>query len=189
MPEEIEVETGELQEAIDELHEEREERLAEAKRNEWTRYIGLSTAIFAVFAAIGAMQSGALVNEAMIQQIKASDKWNEYQAARTKVHLYTLQVDELVEKSAASPRLARYAAKIEEENAKAKELKPKAEELEKESEHLMHRHHRFVTSVTAIQVSIALGAVAALTRTKPIWLLGAAVGLVGVVTFVIGLAG
>lgn len=189
MPEEIEVETGELQEAIDELHEEREERLAEAKQNAWTRYIGLSTAIFAVFAAIGAMQSGALVNEAMIQQIKASDKWNEYQAARTKVHLYTLQVDDLAERGSSSPRLAKYRAKIEEENEKAKELKPKAEELEKEAEHLMHRHHKFATSVTGIQVSIALGAVAALTRTKPIWLVGGAIGIIGVVMFLIGLSG
>jgi len=80
MPEEIEVETKDLQEAIEELHEEREE----LKHAGWTKYIGLSTAILAVFAAIGALQSGSLVNEALIDQVKASDSWNEYQAAKQK---------------------------------------------------------------------------------------------------------
>ena len=185
MPEEPEVEVSDLQEAIDELHEEREELKEEAKRSEWTRMIGLSTAIFAVFAAVGAMQSGAFVNEAMINQIKSSDKWNEYQAARTKSHLYGIQVEEIGD---TKPALAdKFREVVKKEDEKAKELMPEAKELAKEAEHLMHRHHNFAISVAAIQVSIALSAVAALTRTKPIWIAGIALGLVGVVLFLFGL--
>src|SRR6266700_7733266 len=103
MPEEPEVETQELQETLVELHEERKEREAAEKRIAWTRYIALTTAFLAVFAAIGAMQSGALVNEAMIEQIKAADKWNEYQASRLKDHTYTIAANGLADSGAPLP--------------------------------------------------------------------------------------
>src|SRR5689334_23355115 len=100
MAEEQEIETRELQETIEELREEREERESEAKKAAWTRYIAMTTAILAVFAAVGALQSGALVNEAMIKQIKASDTWNEYQAARQKDHIYTIEANRLLDSGA-----------------------------------------------------------------------------------------
>lgn len=103
MPEEIEVETKELQDTIEELREERAERKSEAKRESWMQYVAITTALLAVFAAIGAMRSGALVNEAMVLQLKASDKWNEYQAARQKDHLYTLQANQLLDAGARPP--------------------------------------------------------------------------------------
>ncbi len=100
MPEEVEVETKELQETIQELHEERKEREEEEKKSAWTRYIALTTAILAVFAAIGALLSGGLVNEAMMDQLKASDTWNEYQAARQKDYLLTLEANALIDRGA-----------------------------------------------------------------------------------------
>src|SRR5262249_5414232 len=100
MPEEVEIETKELQETIDELQEERKERAEEQRRSAWTGYIALTTAFLAVFAAIGALQSGGLVNEAMLDQLRASDKWNEYQAARQKEHLYTVGANLLLDAGA-----------------------------------------------------------------------------------------
>ena len=49
--------------------------------------------MLAVFAAVGALQSGNLVNEAMLHQIQASDTWAEYQASRSKDHLYTVMLN------------------------------------------------------------------------------------------------
>jgi len=100
--EHIEVETKDLQEAIDELDDERRERKEEEVKNGWIRYIGLSTAFLAVFAAIGALQSGNLVNEAMLHQIQASDTWAEYQASRGKDHLYTVMLNSLVDANASN---------------------------------------------------------------------------------------
>src|SRR5258706_377242 len=100
MPEEVEIETRELQETIDELQEERKERAEEQRKSAWTGYIALTTAFLAVFAAIGALQSGGLVNEAMLDQLRASDKWNEYQAARQKEHLYTVGANSLLDSGA-----------------------------------------------------------------------------------------
>lgn len=101
MPEEVEIETRELQETIEELHEERKERAEEARKTSWVRYIALSTAVLAVFAAVGALLSGALVNEAMMDQLRASDTWAEYQASRLKNHLYTLETNRLLDSGAA----------------------------------------------------------------------------------------
>jgi hypothetical protein len=228
MPEEVEVETHELQETIDELHEERREREESERRNAWTRYIALTTALLAVFAAIGAMQSGALVNEAMIQQIKAADKWNEYQAARLKDHTYAIAANNLVDSGALPPaahesdageqpkphgkkapkpaegaakpekkglvlkklgadeRLADYAKQIGRQQEKETDLSTEAKKLEGEAAELMHHHHRFAMAVAFIQVAIALSAVAALARMKPVWAGSIVIGLLGVTYFLMG---
>jgi hypothetical protein len=202
MPEEQEIETSDLQEAIEELHHERSEREAEEHRNAWTKYVGLATAIFAVFAALGSLQSASLVNEAMIQQIKASDKWNEYQADRSKIHLFDVQAagyldqgvtaapapkGELIDrKLSQSERLGYYLDQVKRETGKTADISKDAKELEKDSANLMVKHHRFAYAVTGIQVAIALGAVSALTKMKWIWLLSIVFGLAGIVMFIQG---
>ena len=47
----------------------------------------------------------------------------------------------------------------------------------------MHHHHFFAQSVALLQVSIALGAVAALTRKRPVWMGSAVLGLIGLGMF------
>jgi uncharacterized protein DUF4337 len=103
MSEEAEIETKELQETIEELQEERREREQEQRQTAWTRYVALTTAILAVFAAIGALQSGSMINESMMDQLRASDTWNQYQASRLKDHLYTLYAFELLDHGAKVP--------------------------------------------------------------------------------------
>ncbi|MCA1583064.1 MAG: DUF4337 domain-containing protein [Acidobacteria bacterium] len=56
-----------------------------------------------------------------------------------------------------------------------------------EADHLLHHHHGFANAVALFQVSIALGAVAALTRNRPVWfaslLLGTGAAVLFAVTF------
>jgi fatty acid desaturase len=103
------------------------------------------------------------------------------------MHLYGIQIDTLGAQGNAPSLSDKYKATIEKETKKTEELKPRAQEYEKESEHLMHRHHQFSQAVTGIQVAIALGAVAALTHVKMIWVFGLAIGLGGLAMFVMGL--
>ncbi len=203
MPEEQEIGTSELQEAIDELHHDRQEREQEEARTKWTKYVGLATAIFAVFAALGALESGSLVNEAMIARLQASDKWSEYQADKDKVHgdergAYPLldsgaKVQKLpkgvknVSPMTPSQRLAFYLGDIDRETEKTAELSKEAKKLEGESEALLDKHHQFAFSVTGIQVAIALGAVAAMTKMKWVWFVSLIFGLAGIVLFAKGL--
>src|ERR687891_2904427 len=57
---------------------------AEHSGETWISWVALSTAILAVLAAIAGLLSGQHVNEAMMNQIEASDQWNYYQAKSIK---------------------------------------------------------------------------------------------------------
>jgi uncharacterized protein (DUF58 family) len=214
MSEHIEVETKDLQEAIQELDEERRERQEEQAKQGWIRYIGLSTAILAVFAAVGALQSGSLVNEAMLHQIQASDTWAEYQASRGKDHLYTIMLNGIADSNASNaavidelkkPRMkgasktviafaaktpaqraAEYRDKIFDEMANEDDRSAEAKRLEEDSAQEIRKHHKFEYSVALIQVAIAVGAVSALTRVKPVWYLSLLAGAIGIALFVMG---
>jgi hypothetical protein len=176
----MEIDTDKLQDQIAEEHE----RAGEA----WIRYVGLSAALFAVIAAISALRSGDLINEALIHQIQASDTWNEYQASRQKEHLYTVAANGIADSgSRNSARLSEYHSQIAKEAAKETPLSTKARGLEEDSAAEVTQHHAFEYAVALLQVGIALGAVAALARSKPAWFVSLASGLVGIVFFVRGL--
>jgi hypothetical protein len=183
MPDHIEVEAHRLQEQMAEASEE----LASERRAIWLRYVGLSAALFAVVAAIAALRSGALINEATIDQIKASDTWTEYQASREKDHIYTIALNELTDSGRKNvARMNAYRGQIAKEAAKETPLAAKARKLEEESAGEVRRHHAFEYAVALLQVAIALGAVAALARFRPAWYVSLAAGLIGFATFVWG---
>lgn len=205
MPEEIEIETKELQEKLDELHEERrelaQERAAEVKASAWTRWISLSTALIAVIAAVAALQSGSLVNEALIQkneallnQAKASDTWAEYQAKgiksngaqQTAAILAATAFTALGAAAKWNGAAARYKSEQAVLKVEAQKLEAQRDEKGREAEHLMRRHHAFAYCVTFTQVAIALWAIAALTRRKDVWAFSLLVGLLGIVYFATG---
>ena len=150
----------------------------------WIRLVGLSAAIFAVVAAVSALRSGSLINEATIAQIKASDTWAEYQASREKEHLYTIALNDLIDRGAPNKaRTGAYRSQIDKEVAKEGPLAEKARKLEEESATEVHRHYAFEYAVALLQVGIALGAVAALARFKPAWYVSLTAGAIGVAVF------
>lgn len=184
MPEGPEVETEKLHEAI---HEE-----LEKEGGGFLRAIALTTALLAACAAIAALRAGATVNEALVLkteatrlQAEASDQWAYYQAKGVKT-----AVQEAIRASwqaagkeppeAAAEKAKRYAEEQEKIAEKAKELEKERDAKSKEADHLLHAHHRFANAVALLQVAIALGAVAALTRMRPVWWSSLAVGLTGV---------
>ena len=76
------------------------------------------------------------------------------------------------------------------------EIQKKAQELEKErdaksteADHLLHRHHGFANAVAVFQVSIALGAVAALTKNRPVWIGSMLLGAFGLALFLTTILG
>ncbi len=201
MPEEVEIETKDMQETIEELREERAERALEERQSQWTRWISLTTALLAVVAAVAALQSGSLVNEALdagnravLRQAQASDAWAYYQAKGVKSNGAQQTADLL---RAVAPARPAQAAKWGEEAARykteQKELQTEAGKLEherddklKEADALMHHHHIFAYCVTFTQVAIALSAIAALTKRKPVWYLSLLAGVGGVIYFING---
>lgn len=163
----------------------------EAKR--MTNQIALFTAIIATVGALfgymgGATQAnaGLYKNNAAIKKTEASNQWNYFQSKSTKQSLAELARD-----LAPQDKQATYQAKVDRYEKEKNEIKVVADGLEAEarewdqkSDEQMHQHHRWAQATTALQVSIALAAVALLTRRK--WLeyamfvaggLGCAVGV------------
>ena len=187
MPEESELDLDKLHEAI---HEE-----VEHEGGWMLKAIALTTALFAAFAAVAALQAGGTVNEALLLkteatrlQAEASDQWAAYQAKGIKSAIQ--QASESVWIAAGKtppPSFAierqRYMREQHDlsEVAHAKEHDRDSKELE--AGQLPHRHHRFANSVALFQVAIALGAVAALTRMRLVWYGSIALGITGIGLF------
>jgi len=183
MPEEIEVDTEKLREAIDEEIEKKSASLL--------RLIALTTAFFAALAAIGSLLAGGAVNEALAlkteatqKQAQASDQWAYYQAKGIKAAILTSQKELLAAGGkSVPPDLAaasqRYVDEEKSAGAQAHELEKARDEKDGEANELIHRHHFYAYAVAMLQVAIALGAVAALTRKRPAWWGSAGLGLLG----------
>lgn len=141
--------------------------------------IGLSTALLSCLAAVCAMKAGYQANMALINRVKASDQWALYQSKSTKEHLEELAAtmeDSLHPESGR--RSWRDASRLHKEKAEVKEL---AEHYEKQSADSLEIHERFAQSVAAAQIAIAMGGIAALTKSRTVWLLGLSIGLIGIV--------
>jgi hypothetical protein len=184
MPEGPEVETERLHEAI---HEE-----LEKEGGAFLKRIALTTAILAALAAIASLYAGATVNEALVLkteatrlQAEASDQWAYYQAKGIKAAVAEASSTAwLAIGKPAPPEYAQNQKRYKDEQKaieeKAKEKEKERDEKSAEADHLLHRHHLFADTVALLQVSIALGAVAALTRSRLAWIASMAVGLGGI---------
>jgi hypothetical protein len=183
MPEEIEIDTDKLHEAI---HEE-----VEKEGGALLRTVALTTALFAALAAVGSLEAGGTVNEALALkteatrlQAEASDQWSYYQAKGIKASVAETQkaiwsaLDKTPPEELAKNQ-ERYADEQKEAKAKAQELEKQRDEKGAEADHLMHRHHYYAQAVALLQVAIALGAVAALTRKRAAWVASTLLGLGG----------
>jgi hypothetical protein len=192
MPEGPEVETEPLTEKI------REE--FEHEGGTLLKRIALSTALFAALAAVAALKAGATVNEALVLkteatrlQAEASDQWAYYQAKGIKAAV--AEASRTAWLAIAKEPPAEYAQKHERYLEEQKEIDKKAREKEKErdekskeADELLHHHHGFANTVALFQVAIALGAVAALTKSRPVWAASLLLGVAATVLFFVTLA-
>lgn len=183
MPEGPEVDTDNLRETIDEE--------IEKEGGSLLRTIALTTAIFAALAAIASLQAGGTVNEALALkteatglQAKASDQWAYYQAKGLKATVTDLSKNTWAALDKPAPEelaksLEKYTEDQKASREKAEEFEKQRDEKDAEAAHLMHHHHFYAQSVALLQVSIALGAVAALTRRRLVWVGSTLLGVIG----------
>ena len=192
MPEEIELDTDKLRDAID-------EEVEKAGGGTLLRWISLTTAVLAALAAIASLRAGATVNEALLLktestrlQAQASDQWAYYQAKGIKgaVAQGSINAWEVAGKS-APPKIAeevrRYSAQQDTIRLAAGRLEKERDTKSSEADVLLEQHHRFAASVALFQIAIALGAIAALTRVSAVWLGSLAAGGVGIALMAIAM--
>jgi len=180
--------------ATEHLHEAIHEEL-EREGGQLLKRIALTTAIMAAFAAVAALRAGATVNEALLLkteatrlQAQASDQWAYYQAKGIKAAV--LDATGAVWKATGKPvppdvaaNRKRYSDEQAAISVDAREKEKERDQRDHEAEHLLHQHHRYANSVALLQVAIALGAVAALTKIRLVWAGSSLVGLAGIAFF------
>lgn len=141
----------------------------------WVGWVALTAAFLAALAAVTGLHAGDHANEALFEQVQASDAWNEYQAQKSKALLKT----EILAAMGKEPGEAD-KAKLEEREKKQEGLKEKATELQNSAHEHMERHKSLAPGVTMFQIAIAMAAITVLSKRKPIWYVSLAFGAVGV---------
>lgn len=168
-------------------HEDRLDEEAEREPKGMGGQLAVMTAVLATVGAMfsymaGATQADAALfkNDAAIRKTEAANQWGFYQAKSNKQNLSELGLR--LSAQSDKPFFEREAKRYEAEKA---EIKVEAERLEKESaasdaksEALMHQHHRWAQATTALQIAIAMAAIALLTRRR--WLQKAVFAVSGV---------
>ena len=157
-----------------------------------TGKIAVCTAVIATFGAIFAYMGGATQanaglykNNAAIKKTEASNQWKYFQSKSTKQALAEFARDTATDDKRAGwqAKVSRYEQEKTEIQAAAKKLEEEASRWDAQSEEQMHQHHRWAQATTVLQVSIALAAIALLTKKK--WLERAMFG-VAAAGFVVG---
>ncbi len=163
------------------VHGPHDHELEHAAQHEPQGMAGQLAVITAILATLGAIcsymggatqaEAGLDKNEAAIRKTEESDQWNFYQAKANKANLAELKAlvaTDPKDKQRFQDDAARYKSEQDAIKAKAESFEKQAAEADRKSEEQMHQHHRWAQATTLLQVSIALAAIALLTRKR--WL-------------------
>jgi len=169
--------------------------MADEKKEPWLNVLALTTVILAVCATMATFKGGGYSTRSVMSQAQASDQWAFYQAKSMKSNLYEISREqlELQAAGAAGERAADlrkkagdWAKKVATYDQEKAAIQAEAKRLEKVREDAQKHSSAFGIAVIYLQISILLSSIAALLKKQPVWWLGLAVGVVGIVYFLNG---
>lgn len=149
---------------------------AEAKDKRLNRMVAITVVVLSVFMGVCGIKDGNVVQAMQQAQASSVDKWNEYQAARTKLHIVETARTQIALLAAdpqkAAPTLAACDAEIAKYNAKTPQLAADAKAQSDLYDALNIHDDQFDASDASIATAISIAAVAALSESS--WLLAVA---------------
>jgi Domain of unknown function (DUF4337) len=153
--------------------------------HEGMRPVAFTMSLFAVLVAVTTVLGHRTHTEAVLDQNKATDKWNEYQAHKIRSN-DTALTEDLLSVVAISDKAA--AEKIEKAYADhqakwaedLKEAKAEADSLEREVAKAEARANRFDLAEALLEIGLVITSVTLLTRSRIYWFFGIAFSLAGV---------
>ncbi|MBP6899857.1 MAG: DUF4337 domain-containing protein [Burkholderiaceae bacterium] len=179
------------------VHGPHDHELEHAAQRDPEGMAGQLAVITAVLATVGALFSymggatqahaGLYKNNAAIKKTEAANQWNHYQAKSGKQNLAELALALVAEerKAGYQQEIERYKQEKAQIKAGAEKLEAEALDWDRQSDQQLHQHHRWAQATTALQISIAMAAIALLTRRR--WLEWATLG-VGLAGMGVGVA-
>lgn len=151
------------------------------------RPVAFTMSVLAVLVAVTTVLGHRTHTEAVLDQNKATDQWNEYQAKKIRSYNTGLSADLLgVLTVGDKDKAAKIAKTYADHQAKwtedLKQGQDKAEALEKQVEQAEARADRFDLSEALLEIGLVVTSVTLLTRARVYWYLGIAFALCGVLS-------
>jgi uncharacterized membrane protein YeiB len=149
------------------------------------KHVSFSMSLLAVLLAMTAVMGHRTHTEAVLQQARASDQWNLYQARKMRAFNAKSVADVLTALHANSEDVSKLAEKqstyAESETDKATEEQNKAKEIEEKVELAERKAERFDLGEALLQIGVIITSITLLTRKQIYWHLGTLFGVGGIV--------
>jgi hypothetical protein len=171
---------------VNEAHELQEH--AEHSAHEPTmRPVAFTMSVLAVLVAIATVLGHRTHTEAVLEQNKATDQWNEYQAKKIRQYNTNLVADlmgvvSLGDKDKAAKLEKAYADHQAKWNEDLKQEQERAAELEKGVALAERRADRFDLGEALLEIGLVVTSVTLLTRGRIYWYFGMAFAAAGIVS-------
>jgi len=151
------------------------------------RPVAFTMALLAVLVAVVTVEGHRTHTEAVLDQNRATDQWNEYQAKKIRSYNTSLTADLLsvlavADKEAASKIVKGYSDHQAKWNDDLKEQQEKAEAFEKKVEAAEARASRFDLGETLLEIGLVVTSVTLLTKSRIYWYFGIVFALAGIVS-------
>ena len=143
----------------------------------WITWVALTSALIAVMAALTVMKASRHADEGMLAAGEKNDRWAQFQAKSIKAGQMETRIAIL--KAMDKPVLPEYEKKLKDYAHDQQEISAEAKKLETESKHHLEVHDVMAFGVTLFQVSIAVAAIAALSKQRAFWYVSLMFGAVG----------
>jgi hypothetical protein len=169
--------------------QELQENAEHGSRESTMRPVAFTMSVLAVLVAVTTVLGHRTHTEAVLNQNKATDQWNLYQAKKIRSNNTQLAADLLsvmtVEDKTAAAKIAKQYA---DHQAKwvddLKEEQDKAEALETKVEEAEARANRFDLAEALLEIGLVITSVTLLTRSRVYWYLGIVFSLAGIASAV-----
>jgi hypothetical protein len=153
------------------------------------RPVAFTMSVLAVLVAVTTVLGHRTHTEAVIDQNKATDQWNEYQAKKIRSYNTSLASDLLGvvtvgDKVAAEKIQKAYADHQAKWTGDLKEDQEKAEALEQKVEDAERRANRFDLAEAMLEIGLVITSVTLLTRSRIYWYLGFIFSIAGIISVV-----
>ena len=165
---------------------------AEAKDKRINRLVALTVVILSVATGLGNIKDGNIVQDMAQAQANSLDRWNEYQATRTKLHIVETARAQL---TAAAPSvgvqkaIAGFDADAAKYRAESPKLAKEAKDFSDEYDALNVHDDQFDAAEASLTTAISIAAVAALTESWAPLIASWVIGAFGLFMTICGFAG
>jgi hypothetical protein len=151
------------------------------------KHIALAISVLAVLVAMVTVLGHRTHTEAVLQQTRAADQWNLYQAKKIREGQISVESDLLSLQPSSNDagvqkKIADNKAHIEKWNDDLKEEQEKALDLEADVNRAEKRADRYDLGEALLQIAVVLSSITLLTRQQAYFILGLVIGLAGVLT-------